>query len=37
MLERVSETAFIRLYMTVLTLIAVRLVVWEGLALAGLR
>jgi uncharacterized membrane protein YfcA len=37
MLERVSETAFIRLYKTVLTLIAVRLVVWEGLALAGLR
>jgi uncharacterized membrane protein YfcA len=37
MLDRVSEHAFTRLYKTVLTLIALRLFVWEGLALVGLR
>ncbi len=35
LLDRVSEAAFVRLYKAVLTLIALRLVVWEGLALAG--
>lgn len=37
LLDRVSESAFVPLYKTVLTLIAVRLVVWEGLRLAGWR
>ncbi len=37
LLEHVSEVWFIRLYRTVLTLIAVRLFVWDGLALLGLR
>ncbi len=37
LLEYVSEVWFIRLYRTVLTLIAVRLFVWDGLALLGLR
>ncbi len=37
LLERVSETTFVRLYKTVLTLIAIRLVVWEATALTGLR
>ena len=36
-LGRVSEALFIRLYKTVLTLVALRLVLWEGAALAGLR
>lgn len=36
-LGRVSETLFVRLYRTVLTLVALRLVLWEGAALAGLR
>lgn len=35
LLDRVSEKAFVRLYMGVLTLIALRLVLWEGLHLAG--
>jgi uncharacterized membrane protein YfcA len=37
LLEYVSEIWFIRLYRTVLTLIAVRLFVWDGLAVLGLR
>ena len=36
-LERVSERLFVRLYKTVLSVIALRLVVWDGLALVGLR
>ena len=37
LLERVSERAFVALYKTVLTVIAIRLVFWDGLALVGLR
>ena len=37
LLESVSETGFTRLYKAVLTLIAIRLVVWEGLAWIGVR
>ena len=37
LLESVSETWFTRLYKAVLTLIAIRLVVWEGLAWIGVR
>jgi uncharacterized membrane protein YfcA len=37
LLESVSETWFIRLYKTVLTLIAIRLVMWEMLAWIGVR
>lgn len=37
LLDHVSEVLFVRLYKVVLTLIALRLVVWEGLALAGWR
>lgn len=37
LLEFVSEAWFTRLYKTVLTLIAIRLVLWEGLAWIGLR
>ena len=37
MLESVSEVWFTRLYKAVLTLIAIRLVVWEGLAWIGVR
>jgi uncharacterized membrane protein YfcA len=37
LLEHVSEVWFVRLYRTVLTVIAVRLFVWDGLALLGLR
>jgi len=37
LLDRVSETVFVRLYQTVLTLIALRLVLWEGFAVLGLR
>ena len=37
LLERVSETAFVRIYKTVLTVVAIRLVVWDALALVGLR
>jgi len=37
LLDRVSEKTFVRLYMGVLTLIALRLVLWEGLHLAGWR
>ena len=36
-LGRVSETLFIRLYKTILTLVALRLLLWEGAQLAGLR
>ncbi len=35
LLDRVSETTFVRLYKAVLTVIALRLVVFEGLRLAG--
>jgi len=37
LLEYVSELWFKRLFRTVLTLVALRLVIWEGLAFAGLR
>jgi uncharacterized membrane protein YfcA len=37
LLDRVSETVFVRLYQTVLTLIALRLLLWEGLGVLGLR
>ncbi len=37
LLDRVSERVFTLLYKTVLTLIAVRLVAWDGLAALGLR
>ena len=37
LLDRVSEAAFVRLYQTVLTLTALRLLLWEGLAVLGLR
>ncbi len=37
LLERVSERWFKRLYRGVLTLIALRLVIWEGLAWLGVR
>ncbi len=37
MLESVSEAWFTRLYKAVLTLIAIRLVLWEGLAWIGVR
>ena len=37
LLDRVSEKAFVQLYMGVLTLIALRLVLWEGVRLAGWR
>ena len=37
LLEFVSEVWFVRLYRTVLTLIALRLFVWEGLELLGLH
>ena len=37
LLDRVSETVFVRLYQTVLSVIALRLVLWDGLALFGLR
>ncbi len=37
LLNRVSERAFIRLYQSVLTVIALRLVIWDGLAVLGLR
>jgi uncharacterized membrane protein YfcA len=37
LLERVSERGFTRLYKTVLTVIAARLLIWDGLALLGLR
>ena len=37
LLDRVSEATFVRLYTAVLTLIALRLVIWEGLELAGWR
>ena len=37
LLESVSETWFTRLYKGVLTLIAIRLVFWEGLAWIGVR
>lgn len=36
-LGRVSETTFVRLYKGVLTAVALRLVVWDGLAALGLR
>ncbi len=36
-LDRVDEALFVRLYKTVLTVIAVRLVVWDGLDVLGLR
>jgi uncharacterized membrane protein YfcA len=36
-LGHVSEELFLRLYRTVLTLVALRLVVWDGLAAVGLR
>jgi uncharacterized membrane protein YfcA len=36
-LGHVSERVFVRLYRTVLTLVALRLVLWEGLAAVGLR
>ena len=37
LLERVSERWFKRLYRGVLTLIALRLVIWEGMAWLGVR
>lgn len=37
LLDKVSEVWFIRLYKTVLTVIAIRLVVWEAAALLDLR
>ena len=37
LLDKVSEVWFIRLYKTVLTLIAIRLVVWEAAAVLDLR
>ena len=37
LLERVSERWFKRLYRGVLTLIALRLVIWEGMAWLGAR
>lgn len=37
LLERVSEVWFVRLYKAVLTAIALRLVLWDGLAVVGLR
>jgi uncharacterized membrane protein YfcA len=37
LLEYVSEIWFRRLFMTVLTVVALRLIIWEGLALLGLR
>jgi uncharacterized membrane protein YfcA len=37
LLEFVSETWFSRLYKSILTLIAIRLVAWDGLAWIGLR
>jgi len=37
LLDRVSEQTFVRLYRGVLTLIALRLLLWEGLKLAGWR
>jgi uncharacterized membrane protein YfcA len=37
LLDRVSETTFVNLYRAVLTLIAARLVLWEGLGLVGWR
>ena len=36
-LGRVSEDLFVRLYKTVLTLVALRLVLWEGASLVGLH
>ncbi len=36
-LGRVSEEVFVQLYRGVVTLVALRLVVWEGLAVVGLR
>ena len=36
-LGRVSETTFVRLYRTVLSLVALRLVVWDGAAVLGWR
>lgn len=36
-LGRVSEAFFLRFYKTVLTLVALRLLVWDGLAALGLR
>jgi len=36
-LGHVSEQAFVRLYKTVLTLVALRLVLWDGFAALGLR
>jgi uncharacterized membrane protein YfcA len=37
LLEHVSERWFKRLYKSVLTLIALRLVIWEGMAWLGMR
>ncbi|MFQ5417154.1 MAG: hypothetical protein ACE5FL_08935 [Myxococcota bacterium] len=37
LLEYVSELWFRRLFKTVLTVVALRLIVWEGLALVGAR
>jgi uncharacterized membrane protein YfcA len=37
LLDRVSERAFVHLYRAVLTVIAARLVLWEGLRFAGWR
>ena len=36
-LGRVSERAFVRLYRGILTIIALRLVLWDGLSVLGLR
>jgi len=36
-LGRVSETWFTRLYKVVLTVVALRLVLWDGVAVLGLR
>lgn len=36
-LDRVNEIWFVRLYKSVLTVIALRLVVWDGLAVLGVR
>ena len=36
-LGRVGETFFLRFYKTVLTLVALRLLIWDGLAALGLR
>lgn len=37
LLDHVNETWFVRLYKGVLSLIAIRLIVWDGLAAIGLR